>query len=83
MGSYPALYWDRAGGDVSRKCIYPRGLKEDCLYHVRSYENDYSRTYTGEEIEKNGIPVEMGEFDAKIILIEGISTDCHIVPDKF
>lgn len=73
----------RAGGDVSRKCFYPRGLKEDCLYHVRSYENDYSRTYTGEEIEKNGIPVEMGEFDAKIIMIEGGSADRHNVPDEF
>lgn len=63
----------RAGGDVSRKCFYPRGLKRDHTYYIHSYENDFSRTNTGAGIEEKGIEVEIGEFDAEIILIEEIS----------
>jgi hypothetical protein len=59
----------RALGDVGRKRIQPRGLRQGAVYRVRADDRGEMAELTSEAIQE-GIELELGELESEILRFE-------------
>ncbi len=62
----------RAQGGENEKTIYPRGLERARLYKVSLSGGGDIGSFTGTELEKNGVVLRLDELGAEAVLFEGI-----------
>lgn len=59
----------RARGDAAAKTLYPRGLQAEGLYRLQLSGQNTFQIFTGAELEKDGITLELPEFGAEIVCL--------------